>query len=305
MALFSIKNNKLLQLKERQIDLEKHLQSLVEENIQALFGLEFISTEFNLESFWLDTLAFDPGARSFVILEYKKVENFSLMDQGKTYLNLAIEHKDSLLQEYFEKTGKNLRRAEIDWSQTRVLFIGPKFTIYQKRALSPDLPFELWEVKIFENNIILYTPVLPVQKSTSNFKAKTMLSGQAAAEIKTFTIEQHYKKASPETTKLLDEVRERIRLIDSAIIEKPVGNYIGYKMSWYNFASIHVYRDKLRIEVRKNKLEKDKEKTFRKYPIQQYKWGKTQLWWIDVKSDKTIDYMIPVIKESYEAAPDK
>ena len=47
MALFSVKNNKLLQVKEKRIDLEKYLQALVEENLQALFGLEFISTEFN------------------------------------------------------------------------------------------------------------------------------------------------------------------------------------------------------------------------------------------------------------------
>lgn len=308
MALFKINGQKLDLISNRpfsdHFEKEKNLQKITENNLPIIFGLEFVSTEFNLETFWLDTLAFDPNIRSFVILEYKKVENFSLMDQGKTYLNLALEHKDSLLQEYFEKTGKNLKRSEIDWGQTRVLFIGPEFTVYQKRALSPDLPFELWEVKVYEENIIAYNPVLPTQKTVSNYKTKTILGGQAAKDIVNYTIEQHYQKASSEISKLLDRIREKIRLINSAIIEKPVRNYIGYKMSWYNFISVHVYKDKLKIHVRKEKLNKDIQKRLTKFPTS-YEWGKTPLWWMDIKSDKDIDYVMPIIVESYEAAPDR
>lgn len=308
MPIFKINNGKLTQISNRpfsdNFEKEKKLQNLIENNLSSVFGLEFVSTEFSLESFSLDSLAFDPRARSFVILEYKKVENFSLMDQGKTYLNLALEHKDSLLQEYLEKTGKTLKRTDIDWSQTRVLFIGPEFTVYQKRALSPDLPFELWEIKVFDENIISFNPVLPVQKSVSKYKTKPILEGQAAKDIKTYTIEQHYNKAGQEVTILLNEIRERIKAIDSQIIEKPVGYYIGYKASWYNFVSVSVYKDKLGVTVRKTKLEKDFKNLFKKIP-ESYKWGKTPLWRIEVKSDKTIDYIMPIIKESYEAAPDK
>ena len=80
--------------------------------------------------------------------------------------------------------------------------------------------------------------------------------------------------------------------------------YIGYKVNWYNFVSIHVYKDNLKIEVRKQKLEKDKEKRFKKYP-DSYGYGKTPLWWTYISKDRELDYVLEVIKESYEAAPDK
>ncbi len=308
MSLFKITGSKLKQISPKPFSThfqkEKTLQNLVEANLPDIFGLEFVSTEFNLESFWLDTLAFDASIKSFVIIEYKKVENFSLMDQGKTYLNLALEHKDSLLQEYFEKTGKTLKRTEIDWSQTRVVFIGPEFTTYQKRALSPDLPFELWEAKVYEDNILSFTSVLPSQKTVTNIKTKSILGGQAAKDIKNYSIEDHYQKASPATKELLDEIRERIKSINSQVIEKPVGHYIGFKMSWFNFVAIHVFKEKLKITVRKEKLETDSAKRFSKIP-DSYKWGKTPLWWMDVSKQEELDYAFPSIRESYESAPDK
>lgn len=308
MGLYKIdKANKLSSISIKdfsaRFDNEKPLQEFTEKNLEILFGLEFISTEFRLESFRFDTLAFDVENNSFVIIEYKKIENFSLMDQGMTYLNLALDHKDSLLLEYLEKNEKHLKRTDIDWNLTRVVFIGPEFTVYQKRALTPDLQFELWEVKIYEDNIISYSQVIPVQRSIES-KVKKVLSGRAAKEIETYTIEQHYKKASKQTVELLDELRDRIKQIDTEIIEKPVGDYIGFKISWYNFVSVHVYKDKLKVYVRKEKFENDTNNQLTKVPPS-YKWGKTPLWWVDVKSDKTIDYLIPIIKESYDFAPDK
>ncbi len=308
MALFKIKSTKALPLFEKKFDSvfpkEKNIQNFTEANLQEILNLEFVSTEFNLENFWLDSLAFDPVAKSFVIIEYKKVENFSLMDQGQTYLNLLFGHKAEVILEYNEKLNKNLKRADIDWDQTRVIFIGPKFNTYQKRALNPSLPFELWEVAVYEEGIIEYDPVTPLSSEKMPQKTKTALIGKAASEIKIITFEDHLQRASDKTKDLLMELRQRIFELDNRIQEKPVNNYLGYKLNWYNFVSVHVFKDKLKVYVRKDNFISDKRKQMTKIP-ESYKWGKTPLWWIDVLSDKTIDYLMPIIKESYENAPDK
>ncbi len=309
MSLFKILKSKLIPVKELTFDTyfdkEKKLQNFTENNLVELFGLEFISTEFNLESFWLDSLAFDPSIKSFVIIEYKRVENFSLMDQGQTYLNLVLDHKADVLLEYFEKKGKALKKSEVDWSQTRVMFIGPKFNTYQKRALSPNLPFELWEVALYEDELIEYDQINPMgfDKKTDK-KLLTTLSGTAAKEIKTYTVEEHFAKANENIKELLENLRKRIFELDTKIQEKPVRNYIGYKMNWYNFVSVHVYKDKLKVYVRKDKLETDKNSKLTKVP-ESYAWGKTPLWWIDISNESDLDYILPLIKESYEHAPDK
>lgn len=308
MALFKINGKKLNPVREvgfdSQFKKEKELQTFTENNLQELFGLEFIATEFNIESFWLDSLAFDAAINSFVIIEYKKVENFSLMDQGQTYLNLVLDHKADVLLEYITKTGKTIDKKNVDWGQTRVMFIGPKFSTYQKRALSPNLPFELWEVGIYEGGLIEYDQINPIggDKKVEK-KSSSSLTGTAAKEIVTYTVEDHLRKSSKNIQDLFQELREQIFGLDSKVQEKPVGNYIGYKISWYNFVAIHFFKEKLRITVRKEVID-DKEKRFTKIPAS-YSWGKTPLWWVEISNPKDLNYVFPIVKESYDAAPDK
>jgi hypothetical protein len=48
------------------------MQKLTENNLDSIFGLEFIATEFQLHNLRIDTLAFDNETNSFVIIEYKR-----------------------------------------------------------------------------------------------------------------------------------------------------------------------------------------------------------------------------------------
>jgi hypothetical protein len=48
------------------------MQKLTENNLDSIFGLEFIATEFQLYNLRIDTLAFDNETNSFVIIEYKR-----------------------------------------------------------------------------------------------------------------------------------------------------------------------------------------------------------------------------------------
>lgn len=311
MPNFKINGTKLNRIKEKSFNLEKDLQLLIEENLGEVFGLQFVSgkknKQFIVRNFIIDTLAYDAETKSFVIVEYKKDESFSIIDQGFNYLGLLLNNKEKFLVEYEERAKKNIKIADIKWTQSRVMFIAPSFTAHQRGAIAfKDLPFELWEAELFENDAVSLNQVKPTEAEESITKVtKSKAIRKISGEIKVFSVEDHYKKASPQTKILLDELRDRIMQIDHQINEKPVGNYIGYKANWYNFVSIHVFKDKLRVEVRKQSLENDTRGIFKKYPIAQYKWGKTQLWWVDVKSDKTIDYIMPIIKESYDAAPDK
>ncbi len=50
-----------------------------------------VKSEFQLNNLRIDTLAFDKESNSFVIIEYKRGVNFSVIDQGYAYLALLIE----------------------------------------------------------------------------------------------------------------------------------------------------------------------------------------------------------------------
>lgn len=255
MALYRINNNKLTPVKGMSFASyfakEKKLQNFTEENLSQLFGLEFVATEFNLETFWLDSLAYDPVAKAFVIIEYKKIENFSLMDQGQTYLNLALDHKADLLLKYINKNGKTMDLKDIDWSQTRVMFIGPKFSTYQKRALSNRLPFELWEVNIYEGGLIEYDQIIPTggdKKSEKKDNGSSLL-GAAAKEIEVYT-EEDLTVKSEKSKELYMDLKEKLLTFDPSLIFHPTKTYIGVQVpgNWRVLLFINFQTNKLWLD---------------------------------------------------------
>src|SRR3990167_5346298 len=123
MPIFKIEDKKLVSIKEIIIDLEKGLQKLTENNLESVFGYKFISSEFSLHNFRIDTLAFDEETKSFIIIEYKKDRSFSVIDQGFSYLSLMLNNKADFILEYNEKTKKNFNKDNFDWTQSRILFL--------------------------------------------------------------------------------------------------------------------------------------------------------------------------------------
>ena len=132
MDLYNLKKNKLQEVKRVPFKLEKEIQKLIEENVENLFSLEFISSEFSVGGFRLDSLCFDNQTNSFVVIEYKKGSSYSVIDQGYSYMSIMLNNKSDFILEYIEKTGKPLKKDEVDFSQSRIIFISQSFNSYQK-----------------------------------------------------------------------------------------------------------------------------------------------------------------------------
>lgn len=61
MVLYKIsKDEKMDEIEEKEFKSEKHLEQIVEGNLDALFGLEFIDTEHIIGQFRIDTIAYNP-----------------------------------------------------------------------------------------------------------------------------------------------------------------------------------------------------------------------------------------------------
>ena len=171
MALYKLEQQ-LDFIKEFPFKFEKDIQTLIEMNLKSLLHLDFIRSEFALNAFRIDTLAFDTESKSFVIVEYKRDKNFSVIDQGYAYLSLMLNNKADFILEFNESQKKTLKRTDIDWTQSKVIFISPQFTNYQREAINfKDLPIELWEIKRFENDIVSFEQI---QKTSAKESIKTV-----------------------------------------------------------------------------------------------------------------------------------
>lgn len=250
MAIFNIQNSKLLPIREKDLWLEKDIQKLTEENLETVFGLRFVRTEFPLGNFRIDTLAFDREAKSFVIIEYKRNKSFSVIDQGYAYLSLMLNNKADFILEYNECIKENLKKDEVDWSQSRVVFVARSFTSYQQYAINfRDLPIELWEVKSYDNGTILYNQLLsPDAKASVKSISKDKTVEDVAKEVKVYTVEDHLGKANEDVKAMFESLRESILNLGSGIREVPKKLYIAYKNST-NFADVFVMSKEIRVTL--------------------------------------------------------
>ena len=158
--------------------LEKEIQVLIENNTQQLWNLRFVASEFSVDKFRFDSVCFDDESKSFVIIEYKKDHSFSIIDQGFSYLSTMLQNKsdfilknnDSLVPPLLENWKfqsdfimdyensvimRTLKKDDVDWSQSRIIFVSPSFSIHQKNSINfKNMPFELWEIQRYSNNMV-------------------------------------------------------------------------------------------------------------------------------------------------------
>ncbi len=111
MPLFKVSDdNKISEVIEVPFNLEKDLQKITEKNMNIIFGIEFITSEFELGGLRIYYLCFDKEVGSFVIVEYKKDRNFSVIDQGFAYLSLLLHNKAEFVLKYNEVKNTFLKR---------------------------------------------------------------------------------------------------------------------------------------------------------------------------------------------------
>lgn len=223
MAIFKICGKSLIPLKILTFSREKEIQKTTEQNIEVIFGLKFVCSEFSIGNFRLDTIGFDEETNSFVIIEYKRDKNFSIVDQGYAYLSLMLNHKADFVLMYNEKMNSFCRKADFDWSQSKVFFISPSFTPYQIEATNfKDLPIELWEVHLYSNETIRYNKIKSQRataKLTSVSKTNKSIE-KVATEIKVFTEDAILNRAESEIREVYMMIKNIIYQVNSDVEEK-------------------------------------------------------------------------------------
>ena len=297
MALYKIEN-KLEYINEKPFRLEKEIQELTENNLEPIFGLEFVKSEFALNNFRIDTLAFDKEANAFVIIEYKRDKNFSVIDQGYAYLSLMLNNKADFILEFNENLDKTLKRTDVDWSQSRVLFVSPAFTNYQREAINfKDLPIELWEVKRYENGTVSYGQI---QKAGAQESIKTISKtdntiDNVVKEIKVYSEQEHLGNVTDEIKELYEKFKTAIQNLDNLEI-KPKKKYIAF-VAGRNVIDILPQKRALKMWINMSKGELDDTKGITRDVSTTGHWGNGD-YEIQIRDDENLEYILSLVKQS-------
>ena len=299
MPLFKIAQE-LEQIKETSFKFEREIQRLTEQNLQILLRLNFISSEFSLNNFRIDTLAFDQEAKAFIIIEYKRDKTFSVIDQGYAYLSLMLNNKADFILEYNESQNQSLKRTDVDWSQSKVIFISPLFTTYQREAINfKDLPIELWEVKKFENNIFSFEQI---QKSSAKESIKTISRTDetvetVSKEVRVYTEQDHLTKVDFETRELYEQFKERLLNMEDNVTVQPKKQTLGFKINNNIFCDIVLLGKGLKIYLNLKSGELQDQKNVSRDVSNVGHWGNGayEIKLIDLDD---IDYILSLVKQA-------
>lgn len=301
MILYRIgREDAVSRVKENPFRLEKELQRLFERNLAAIMNLEFVKSEFQIKDRRLDTLAYDPQTKAFVIIEYKRDRNISVFDQGITYLNLMLQNQAEFIVEYNESLNGKLKRRDVDWSQSRVVFVSTDFTDIQIGATDfKDLPIELWTAKRFENGVVAVTPIKK-SKTAVSFKPiarKNEELENVAKEIRVYTEEDALNDKPDDVSELYRRFRAAIVDMIEGIDVKPQKLYIAFKKDNRNLVDIHVQKSglKLFINVKAGKL--DDPKNLARDISNVGHWGNGD-YEVQVSDTKNLEYILSLIKQS-------
>lgn len=318
MEVFNIKSGKVEIIEPTPFKLEREIQDVIEKNTSIFFGLEFIRSEFSIGKYRIDTLCFDNVSNSFVVIEYKKGNSYSVIDQGYTYLQLLLNNKSDFILTLSQHYNKVLRNEDIDWSQSKIMFISQSFNSFQKDSVNfKNLPFELWEIKRFSNDLV----ILNKHNSTSNESIDSLNSNNLETpniiqtvnrEVQVVDEEYHTNKLDSETLQKWNDFKERISDLDNVTLEikKPYISLMGESKNVCfcnfrkNYVSIEILRGNVNPDGTKSKnfFNLDDPKGISEEGSWEWKSGvKGNLYKIRFNKNTDIDYLMFLINQKVKS----
>ena len=309
--LFELNKNNLKEISEKNFDLEKDIQNIVESNVEKLFDLKLVKSEFIINNYRLDSLCFDEDKKSFVIIEYKKNQSYSVIDQGYSYLSTMLNNKSDFILEFNENMNASIKRDEIDWSQSRIIFISPSFNSYQKDSVNfRDMPFDLYEIKKFSNKYVSLNKLISESKESINkvTKRNKSLINKVADEIKVYSEDDVLKNR--------DEVRELYELLKEEVLKfhgselVAARNYMTLKKNNKIVAYIGVQEKNIEISIIrrlsfKNQVDKAKISYEIKDPKKIFSIHKPdnrrEIYRYKFNDEKDFNFLIDVLKHAFDS----
>lgn len=217
-----------------------------------------------------------------------------------------LNNKSDFILEYNEKTGTNLKRDNVDWSQSKVIFIANSFTLYQQKAINfKDLPIELWEVKKYENGNLSFEQIKVDDASESiNTISKNKEVQRISEEVKTYSLDDHFSSNSP-LREVYDELVDRVLKLDNTFEIRPRKWFIGFRLLGYlknnNLFSVRAYKDSMDLNIQRLAPDEINDPENRaKYMETSMKNLNQHIHTFKIKSEADLDYGMKFIMQMYD-----
>jgi len=241
IKLYRIAGGSVSELPGRSVELEKSLQELMEQNLEALLGVRLLASEYftgKTHAGFIDTLGIDENGCP-VIIEYKRAVNENVINQGLFYLDWLMDHQGEFRLLVHDKCSEDAA-TEIDWKTPRLLCIASGFTKYDEHAVQQiNRSIELIRYARYGDDLLLLDLVNATQ-STVSASASGQSNGLAGADSGEPT---RLQRAHAQAGKQLSDLYESLKgfllaLGDDARVSEQKDYYAFKRLR--NFACVRV-----------------------------------------------------------------
>lgn len=300
LKLYRVTGQAATELSSSASKLEKDLQRIVEQNLEALFGVRLLASEFStgpVHGGRMDSIGLDENGTP-VIFEYKRNVSESVINQGLFYLDWLLDHKGDFKVLVMEKLGANVV-STIDFSAPRLICIANDFTRYDEHAIRQmGRAIELVRYQQFEGSLLALE--LVASSTTTTPQVEPVTSGGTSPGKYTTGVE-HLDKAPQDLKDLHEQLRLAIEAIGDDITKKWNKYYLTFRRL-KNFASIEVYSQakKLLVFVKVDPASITLEDGFSRDVSNIGHMGTGNLE-LTITSAETLTRALPLIQASYDA----
>ena len=241
IKLFKIKDE-VVEIEGTSMRLEKHLQNIIEDNMEIFLGVKFLATEYKtgkVHNGRIDSLGIDEN-NCPVIIEYKRSINENVINQGLYYLDWLLDHKAEFQLLVMNKLGKEAYE-NIEWSSPRLICIANDFTKYDIHAVKQiNRNIDLIKYKNYDKELLLLEMVHTNSVNEDISRGIENIVEEKSSNIKYKTVEEYLNDASDELKSRYYALRDFIISLGDDVQEKKLKNYFGFKRI-KNFACVEIH----------------------------------------------------------------
>ena len=300
IKLFKVATKGVQELEGRSAAVEKSIQTLLEQHMDAFLGVRFLATEYTTgrtHGGRIDSLGIDEN-NSPVIIEYKRALNENVINQGLFYLDWLLDHKAEFTLLVMKAYGKDVA-DKITWGGTRLLCIAGDFTKYDQHAVQQiNRNIELIRYRQYGEDLLLLDLVNATTASGDVGQSETKKGAKATYK----TVGEYLAQAPQELKDLYEEVSASLLALGDDIQVKELQFYFAFKRI-KNFACVEVHPNagRLLVFVKVDSKSITLEKGFTRDVSKIGHFGTGDLE-ISIRSHADFEKAKPLLLKSYEAS---
>ncbi len=295
IKLFQLDGNKVTQLINTSLALERSLQSLIEQHLEDFLGVRFLATEYStgpIHGGRIDSLGIDENSCP-VIIEYKRAINENVVTQGLFYLDWLMDHKADFKLLTMERFGKEAANS-IVWATPRLLCIAGDFTKYDEHAVKQmSRNIELIRYRHY-GNLLLFELV----NNTSKELIVSLDADGTTVRKTDKTVTEHIQQADVKIQDLIQSIQDYLLALGDDVQMNTLKLYIAFKRI-RNFACVQCLPKGIIVYLKLDPSTVKMENGFTRNMTDIGHWGTGDLE-VVIRSDEDFVRAQPLFNQAYE-----